>query len=77
MVQCGDADAIAVTWYLGTQTGTGVADVLFGDYNPSARLPISFPQVTGQQPYFYNHLRTRPAGVARPVRVQGALARNA
>ncbi|TQT55085.1 glycoside hydrolase family 3 C-terminal domain-containing protein, partial [Xanthomonas perforans] len=53
-----DADAIAVTWYLGTQTGTGVADVLFGDYNPSARLPISFPQVTGQQPYFYNHLRT-------------------
>ncbi|RBF21609.1 beta-glucosidase, partial [Xanthomonas oryzae pv. oryzae] len=53
-----DAEAIAVTWYLGTQTGTGVADVLFGDYNPSARLPISFPQSTGQQPYFYNHLRT-------------------
>jgi beta-glucosidase len=53
-----NAQAIAVTWYLGTQTGHGVADVLFGHYNPSGRLPVSFPQVTGQQPYFYNHLRT-------------------
>ncbi len=53
-----DAAAIVVTWYLGTQTGHGVADVLFGHYNPSGRLPISFPQVSGQQPYFYNHLRT-------------------
>ncbi|MEE7559908.1 beta-glucosidase, partial [Xanthomonas sp. Kuri4-2] len=53
-----DAAAIVVTWYLGTQTGHGVADVLFGHYNPSGRLPISFTQVTGQQPYFYNHLRT-------------------
>ena len=53
-----DAQAIAVTWYLGTQTGHAVADVLFGDYSPSARLPVSFPQHSGQQPYFYNHLRT-------------------
>ena len=53
-----DAAAIAVTWFLGTQTGHAVADVLFGHYNPSARLPITFPQVTGQQPYFYNHPRT-------------------
>ncbi len=53
-----NAQAIAVTWYLGTQTGNAVADVLFGDYNPSGRLPVSFPQVSGQQPYYYNHPRT-------------------
>ena len=53
-----DAQAIAVTWFLGSQTGHGVADVLFGDYNPSACLPVSFPQDSGQQPLFYNHPRT-------------------
>ena len=53
-----DAQAIAVTWYLGTQTGHAVADVLFGDYNPSARLPVSFPRHSGQQPYFYSHPRS-------------------
>ena len=53
-----DAAAIAVTWYLGSQTGHGVADVLFGDYNPSACLPVSFPQDSGQQPLFYNRPRT-------------------
>ncbi|MGH8055109.1 MAG: beta-glucosidase BglX [Stenotrophomonas sp.] len=53
-----DAQAIAVTWYLGTQTGPAVADVLFGDYSPSARLPISFPLASGQQPFFYNHPRS-------------------
>ncbi len=53
-----DARAIAVTWFLGTQTGYAVADVLFGAYSPSGRLPVSFPQHSGQQPYFYNHPRT-------------------
>ena len=53
-----DAQAIAVTWYLGTQTGPAVADVLFGDYSPSARLPVSFPLASGQQPFFYNHPRS-------------------
>jgi beta-glucosidase-like glycosyl hydrolase len=53
-----NAHAVAITWYLGTQTGHAVADVLFGDYSPSGRLPVSFPQVSGQQPYFYNHPRT-------------------
>ena len=53
-----DAQAIAVTWYLGTQNGHALADILFGDYSPSARLPVSFPQASGQQPYFYNHPRT-------------------
>ncbi len=53
-----EAQALLVTWFLGTQTGPAVADVVFGDYNPSARLPVSFPQDAGQQPYFYNHPAT-------------------
>jgi len=53
-----NADAVLVTWFLGTQSGHAVADVVFGDYSPSARLPVSFPQASGQQPYFYNHTRT-------------------
>ncbi|MDR2871107.1 MAG: glycoside hydrolase family 3 C-terminal domain-containing protein [Xanthomonadaceae bacterium] len=53
-----DAQAILATWFLGTQTGPAIADVIFGDYNPSARLPISFPHDSGQQPFFYNHPRT-------------------
>jgi len=53
-----EAQAIAVTWYLGTQNGHALADILFGDYSPSARLPVSFPQASGQQPYFYNHPRS-------------------
>lgn len=52
------AAAIVVTWYLGSQTGHGVADVLFGDYNPAGCLPVSFPQDSGQQPLFYNRSRT-------------------
>ncbi|WP_374013243.1 glycoside hydrolase family 3 N-terminal domain-containing protein [Pseudoxanthomonas koreensis] len=53
-----DAQAILVTWFLGSQTGHAVADVVFGGYSPSARLPVSFPHASGQQPYFYNHPRT-------------------
>src|SRR5690606_8497296 len=53
-----DAQAVVVGWYLGTQTGHALADVLCGDYSPSARLPVSFPQHSGQQLYFYNHPRT-------------------
>ncbi|KXU34741.1 beta-glucosidase [Cephaloticoccus primus] len=53
-----DAQAIVVTWFLGTQNGHSIADVLFGDYNPSGKLPVSFPQHSGQQPFFYNHLPT-------------------
>jgi len=53
-----DAEAIAVTWFLGTQNGHAIADVLFGDYNPSGKLPVSFPQHSGQQPYFYNQPRS-------------------
>jgi beta-glucosidase len=62
-----DASAILVTWFLGSQTGPAIADVVFGDYNPAGRLPVSFPQDAGQQPYFYNHLRTgRPELADQP-----------
>ncbi|HEY4334244.1 MAG TPA: beta-glucosidase BglX [Puia sp.] len=56
------ADAILYTWWLGTRAGNAIADVLFGDYNPSGKLPISFPRTEGQIPIYYNHFSTgRPA----------------
>jgi len=54
--------AILYTWWLGTEAGDAIADVLFGDYNPSAKLPMSFPGAEGQIPIYYNHFNTgRPA----------------
>lgn len=50
--------AILETWFLGTQTGNAIADVLFGDYNPSGRLPVSFPRAEGQIPLYYNAKNT-------------------
>ncbi|WP_421738737.1 glycoside hydrolase family 3 N-terminal domain-containing protein [Caulobacter sp.] len=57
-----DARAILATWFLGSEMGNAVADVVFGAVNPSARLPVSFPQESGQEPFFYNGRSTgRPA----------------
>ena len=50
-----DAPAILVGWFLGTESGSAVADILFGDAAPSGRLPMSFPIVSGQEPYYYCH----------------------
>ncbi|OYW29121.1 MAG: beta-glucosidase, partial [Caulobacter sp. 12-67-6] len=59
-----DARAILATWFLGSEMGNAVADVLFGAVNPSARLPVSFPLESGQEPFFYNGRTTgRPAPV--------------
>ena len=57
------ADAMLETWFLGTEGGNAIADVLFGDYNPSGKLPMSFPYNVGQIPVYYSHLNTgRPHG---------------
>lgn len=60
-------DAILETWFAGTEGGNAIADVLFGDYNPSGKLPISFPRSVGQIPVYYSHLNTgRPYNPEKP-----------
>ncbi|AZD14309.1 beta-glucosidase [Pseudomonas sp. NFPP07] len=61
------ADAILETWFSGTEGGNAIADVLFGDYNPSGKLPITFPRSVGQIPTYYNHLTIgRPFTPGKP-----------
>jgi beta-glucosidase len=50
--------AILEAWYLGVQMGPAVADVLFGDYNPGGKIPITVPRTVGQVPIYYNHKNT-------------------
>lgn len=52
------ADAVLETWYSGTEGGNAIADIVFGDYNPSGKLPITFPRSVGQIPNYYSHLNT-------------------
>lgn len=52
------ADAIVDIWRPGTEAGTAVADMLFGDYNPSGKLTMTFPRSVGQIPLYYNHKNT-------------------
>jgi beta-glucosidase len=53
------APAIIECWYLGVETGTAVASVLFGNVNPSGKLTVTFPRSVGQLPCFYNHKPSR------------------
>jgi beta-glucosidase len=50
--------AIVESWHLGTQSGNAIAQVLYGDYNPSGKLPMTFPRNVGQIPIYYNHKNT-------------------
>ncbi len=59
-----NVDGILETWFAGTMTGDAVAQVLFGDYNPSGKLPVTFPRTVGQVPIYFNHKNTgRPPDV--------------
>jgi len=61
------AEAILETWFSGTEGGHAISDVLFGDVNPSGKLPVTFPRSVGQLPLYYNHLPTgRPYDFTHP-----------
>ncbi len=53
-----NAEAVVEAWYPGEEEGNAIGDVLFGDYNPGGRLPITFPKTVGQLPLYYNHKPT-------------------
>lgn len=65
------APAILVTWFLGSEGGPAIAEILFGRASPSGRLPVSFPRAPGQEPYYYAHKSTgrpNPEGPLEPFK---------
>ena len=56
--------SILETWHLGTQSGNAIAEVLYGDYNPSGKLTMSFPRNVGQVPLYYNYKKTGRPGAS-------------
>ncbi|GJM64470.1 glycoside hydrolase family 3 N-terminal domain-containing protein [Persicobacter diffluens] len=63
-------EGIVLAWHLGLESGHAIADVLTGRYNPSGRLPITFPKSTGQIPIYYNH---KPSGRPQSNNYKGEL----
>ena len=60
--------SIVEAWQLGTQSGNAIAQILYGDYNPSGKLTMSFPKNVGQVPIYYNHKTTgRPVNIEKNV----------
>ncbi len=60
------SNAVVETWQLGVEAGNAIADVLFGDYNPSGRLTVTFPRHVGQCPTYYNHPKIgRPCSASK------------
>ena len=53
-----NAPAILESWFGGSESGNAIADILFGDVNPGAKLPVTFPRTVGQVPIYYNHMNT-------------------
>ncbi len=61
--------AIVEAWHLGTQSGNAIAQVLYGDYNPSGKLPMTFPRSVGQLPLYYNSKSTGRPNMPSPGEV--------
>lgn len=59
--------AILEAWHLGSQSGNAIAQVLFGDYNPGGKLPMTFPRSVGQVPIYYNYYNTGRPGPKKRV----------
>jgi beta-glucosidase len=67
------ADAIVYAWWLGSEAGNAIANVLSGNYNPSGKLPVSFPRNVGQLPFTYAQLNTgRPVMQGQDPRYKSA-----
>jgi beta-glucosidase len=67
------APAIVEAWHLGSMAGHAIADVLFGKYNPSGKMPVSIPRHVGQIPMYYNHKNTGRPGAAPGTRDDGTV----
>ena len=62
------ANAILYAWFAGSEGGNAIANVLFGDYNPAGKLPVTFPRNMGQIPIYYNYVNTgRPITTEKNV----------